>query len=147
MTVPLRRSDDGACAQGETARADFHPRILGILGGVSCLPLAQGLRRALLVAAAHDGDNDTAEMGVLVLAEDDSIELANAAAQGWLAELRQPEHAHLPFVIQAVASRARRARRAMGAALQPVHGSGRRRDGGSSRPDRRLAPGRLVAPP
>jgi hypothetical protein len=48
-------------------------------------------------------------MGVLVLTEDDSVELANAAAQGWLAELREPEHAHLPIVIQAVASRARRA--------------------------------------
>jgi DNA-binding CsgD family transcriptional regulator len=62
-----------------------------------------------LVAAVHDGNNDNAEMGVLVLAEDDSIELVNAAAQGWLAQLREPEHAHLPIVIQAVASRARRA--------------------------------------
>jgi hypothetical protein len=100
-----------------------------------------------LVAAVHDGNNDNAEMGVLVLVEDDSIELANAAVQGWLAELRQPEDAHLPIVIQAVASRARRAAAGTGAGLQPVRASGRHQGGGSSRPDRRLAPGRLVAPP
>ena len=92
----------------EAGTADFTPDDAQLIASLSG-PLAQGLRRALLVAAVKDGNNDNAEVGVLVLAEDDSIELANAAAQEWLDELRQPEHAHLPIVIQAVATRARRA--------------------------------------
>jgi len=134
----------------EAGRTDFTPddaQLIALLSG----PLAQGLRRALLVAAVHDGNNDNAEMGVLVLAEDDSIELANAAAQGWLAVLRQPGHAHLPIVIQAVRESAapRRAapRRATGAAPQPVHGSERRRVGGRRDRIDAFAPGPLVAPP
>ena len=95
-------------AAREAGTADFTPDDAQLIASLSG-PLAQGLRRALLVAAVKDGNHDNAEVGVLVLAEDDSIELANAAAQEWLDELRQPEHAHLPIVIQAVATRARRA--------------------------------------
>jgi DNA-binding NarL/FixJ family response regulator len=69
--------------------------------------LADGLRRAaLLDATAADA---ACETGLLVLAPDDSVEMANAAADRWLdalAEQVSPAR-HLPVVVHAVACRAR----------------------------------------
>jgi DNA-binding CsgD family transcriptional regulator/GAF domain-containing protein len=72
--------------------------------------LADGLRHATLLgdAAAADVD-DTA--GLLVLAADDTVEIANRAADRWLDELRAGDRPgpRLPLVVRAVAHRARHA--------------------------------------
>ena len=69
--------------------------------------LAEGLRRALLLGELSVSD-ETA-VGLILLADDNSIEQASPAARELLEELG-PEGAgreHVPIVIQAVASRAR----------------------------------------
>jgi DNA-binding CsgD family transcriptional regulator len=79
----------------------------GFLASVSG-HLAEGLQRALLFTAlsAHPDDADA---GLFVLADDNSVQLGNAAGQRWLDELRggDGDRNHLPIVIHAVASRAR----------------------------------------
>lgn len=71
-------------------------------------PLAEGLRRALLLddlAEAHESG-----VGVLLLADDNSIEVADANARDLLVELGSSEHTDrepVPIVVQAVANRAR----------------------------------------
>lgn len=71
-------------------------------------PLADGIRRAMLLGGSAGEDLD---LGVLVLAADDSVEMANPAAQHWLDELRSVNRpgARLPLVIHAVAGRTRQA--------------------------------------
>ncbi len=69
--------------------------------------LAEGLRRALLLTPVA-GDVDDQDSGLLLLADDDSVELANPAARRWLAELDGDDpDGPLPVVIRAVAQRAR----------------------------------------
>jgi DNA-binding CsgD family transcriptional regulator len=71
-------------------------------------PLADGIRRAMLLGGSAGEDLD---LGVLVLAADDSVEMANRAAQRWLDELRSVNRpgARLPLVIHVVAGRTRQA--------------------------------------
>jgi DNA-binding CsgD family transcriptional regulator len=71
-------------------------------------PLADGLRRAALLGdAAVDGDDVAA---LIVLAADDTVEMANSAADQRLDELGVGDrHPRLPLVVRAVAHRARRA--------------------------------------
>ncbi len=78
-------------------------RFLASLAGV----LADGVRRALLGSIVADDESGT---GLLVLAPDGSVELANREADHWIGALSHlPEHAApLPSVIHAVADRARR---------------------------------------
>ncbi len=99
-------------------------------------PLADGLRRAALLgdATADDGDdsNDGDEAGLLVLAADNTVEIANRAADRWLDELGAGDRrgANLPLVVQAVASRTRRAAVAdgeSGAGASPGNGAARAR--------------------
>jgi len=71
--------------------------------------LADGLRRAALIGDAVDGgDGDT---GLLVLAADGTVEMANPAAGRWLDELGAGDRpgGHLPLAVRAAASRARAA--------------------------------------
>ena len=72
--------------------------------------VAEGLRRAILLTAlSAAGDDDEEPDGLVLLAGDNSITVANPAAERWLAELRaggRPGE-HLPPVMVAVASRAR----------------------------------------
>ena len=73
--------------------------------------LAEGLRRAVLLTAlsADDGEDEHAA-GLIVLAADDSILLADASAEHWLARLATTESGgYLPPVVAAVANRARTA--------------------------------------
>lgn len=81
--------------------------------------LADGLRRATLHnAPAKPRCKDLEPAGFVLFAPDNSIALANAAAEDWLAELREAGPAEpLPPVISAVASPARSvaARRTAGA--------------------------------
>ena len=69
--------------------------------------LAEGLRRAMLhtLSAARD---DVGSAGLVLLAADNSIAVADTAADAWLAELGATgPDASLPPVVTAVASRAR----------------------------------------
>jgi DNA-binding CsgD family transcriptional regulator len=85
----------------------FTPAEAGFVGSLSG-HLAEGLQRALQLTtlSAHADDADA---GLLVLADDNSVELGNSAGQLWLDELRSGggDRHHLPIVIHAVASRAR----------------------------------------
>ncbi len=79
---------------------------LASLSGV----LAEGLRRAILFGALP-AEDEGLEPGLVLLAEDHSVEQANRAAQRWLADL-EPDAARgqgLPIVVHAVADRARMA--------------------------------------
>ncbi len=71
--------------------------------------LAEGVRRAVLLASlAPSGEphgHDEGEVGLLLLADDNSVVTADPTARMWLADLRPG--AHLPPVVTAVASRAR----------------------------------------
>ena len=72
--------------------------------------LAEGIRLSVLLTAVTQAPAEV-DAGLLVLAADNSIEMANAAAQRWLDELgtRGTNGGPLPSVVQAVASRARSA--------------------------------------
>jgi DNA-binding CsgD family transcriptional regulator len=71
--------------------------------------LADGLRRAALLGDAVDGSDD--DTGLLVLAADGTVEMANPAAGRWLDELGAGDRpgGHLPLAVRAAASRARAA--------------------------------------
>jgi DNA-binding CsgD family transcriptional regulator len=70
--------------------------------------LGEGLRRAIFISSVS-GDEDDIDAGLLLLADDNSIEMANTPAQAWLADLRGDggQDEHLPLVIQTVADQAR----------------------------------------
>jgi DNA-binding CsgD family transcriptional regulator len=91
----------------ERGRPHFAPaevRCVAALAG----PLAEGLRRALLLGEL--AENAHTALGLVLLAEDDSIERMNAAAGELLDELGTVDvggRARVPIVIQAVANRAR----------------------------------------
>jgi DNA-binding CsgD family transcriptional regulator len=89
-------------------RENFAPEDATLVSSVSAY-LAEGLRRAmLLTAVSPEHANDAEPAGLLLLASDDSITLADAVAEGWLAELRESSRGQpLPPVVAAVASRAR----------------------------------------
>jgi DNA-binding CsgD family transcriptional regulator len=80
-------------------------RFVASLAGV----LADGLRRAALIGDAVDGGDD--DTGLLVLAADGTVEMANPAAGRWLDELGAGDRAggHLPLAVRATASQARAA--------------------------------------
>jgi hypothetical protein len=82
-----------------------HPRIL--LASLTS-DLAEGLRRALLLTAMS-ADEAEVGPGLVLLAGDNSIELANPAARIWLAELQDGGESdeRLPVVVHTVADRAR----------------------------------------
>jgi GAF domain-containing protein len=65
--------------------------------------LGEGLRRAILLTGLSEGeDAPDVGAGLLVLAPDGSIEMANPAAELWLAELRRGRSPRggLPFVVR-----------------------------------------------
>jgi DNA-binding CsgD family transcriptional regulator len=88
---------------------DFAPGDADIVASLT-EHLAEGLRRGLLTSAlqARPADGEDS-VGFLVLAPDNSILQANAAARSWLAELRGPTPSSdvPPASVGAVASRAR----------------------------------------
>ena len=93
--------------------------------------LAEGLRRAVLLGGL--AVSDAAAAGLVLLADDNSIEQVNPLAGELLAELG-PEDAggeHVPLVVQAVASRARsiaagetQASPSLGPGSKPVRAAG-----------------------
>ena len=89
-------------------REPFSPAEVALVASLSHY-LAEGLRRAMLVNALGGERNDHDDpAGIAVLAADNSLALADSAAESWLAELggTGPD-APLPPVVTAVASRAR----------------------------------------
>jgi DNA-binding NarL/FixJ family response regulator len=93
----------------EAHRPHFTPGEVQFVSSLAGL-LADGLQRATLLRPATDNapiaDGDT---GLVLLAPDDTVEMANRAADLWLDELA-PGHgpsARLPAALRAVASRAR----------------------------------------
>ena len=99
----------GALTLGRASdREPFTPAEVALVASVS-RHLAEGVRRALLLTAPaaerHDHDESA---GVVLLAADNSITLADSMAESWLAELGATgPDAPLPPVVTAVATRAR----------------------------------------
>ena len=89
-------------------RDDFTPEDAALVGSVSH-HLAEGLRRAILLRAlSAERPEDEGSAGLALIAADNSIAEADAAAEMWLAELRESSgRGALPPVVAAVASRAR----------------------------------------
>ena len=70
-------------------------------------PLADGLRRAMVLG---DATVDRDDAGLVVLAPDNTIEMANRAADRWLGELdANGRCGELPIVVHSVATRTRHA--------------------------------------
>jgi DNA-binding CsgD family transcriptional regulator len=90
----------------EAGSPDFTPVDARLLESLS-EPLADGLRRAMLLAAAGQG-SDVPEPGLLLLADDGSIEASNGSARQWLDELGADPTpgALLPVALRAVGLRA-----------------------------------------
>jgi DNA-binding CsgD family transcriptional regulator len=97
----------GIVLMHEAGRAHFSQADVRLVASLSA-HLAEGLRRAMLVTALS-GEEEDAGTGLILLADDNSIEVANHAAQVWLAELRERgAPADLaPLVVHTVADRAR----------------------------------------
>ena len=71
----------------EARRPHFSTAEVGLVAALAAT-LADGVRRAMLVdGGVGDGPSDT---GFVVLAADDTVELANPAAERWLEELSPP---------------------------------------------------------
>jgi DNA-binding CsgD family transcriptional regulator len=104
----------------ERGRPNFGPRESGLVASLS-RALAEGIRRAGVLAEVTSGAPGGAEpgVGVLLLGEDNSVELADGTAQAWLEELGGRP---VPSVVDAVANRARAAARgaAVGGADLPA---------------------------
>lgn len=92
----------------ETSRPPFARTDVRFVASVSGL-VAGGLRRAALLHA-ETAARDDSDIGFVVLAPDETIELCNRAAQSWLEELDPARAAigQLPIVVSAVASQTRR---------------------------------------
>ncbi len=95
--LTLLRGDDGS---------HFGPADSATVASVSGV-LAEGVRRATLLAGGPRAEVP-GDAGLAVLARDNSLVTADAAAERWLAELQETgAGAPLPPVVSAVASRAR----------------------------------------
>lgn len=91
----------------ENRRSDFAPNDVRFLASLAPI-LAEGVRRATL--ADTPGHGDSRPTGFLVLAPDDTVQLANPVAARWMDELFPPgpRRTPLPAAIRAVAVQARR---------------------------------------
>ena len=89
----------------EENRPHFAPADVRFLAGVAGL-IADGLRRSLLLDDARQGAGD---VGMLILDADDSVTMANPAAQCWLDALGTGDRTgtRLPVVIPAVVRQVR----------------------------------------
>jgi DNA-binding CsgD family transcriptional regulator len=98
----------GIVLMREAGRPDFTPADANRLASLTG-DLGEGLRRAIFVSSVSGDEDDDIDAGLLLLADDNSIEMANTPAQEWLADLREDggRDEHLPFVVQTVADQAR----------------------------------------
>ena len=99
----------GIVLMREAGAAFFTPADATLVAWLS-RNLAEGLRRAILLAAVAADDAKELDAGLLLLADDNSIEMSSRSARLWLDELREsgaPEE-HLPVGIRTVADQARK---------------------------------------
>ncbi len=88
-------------------RAGFAPGDADLVESVT-VPLAEGLRRAMLLNDPRQGGEDERADGFVMLGSDNSIVFADLPAETWLADLAGDRRADsLPPVVAAVAARAR----------------------------------------
>src|SRR6266511_1389606 len=101
----------------EATRPHFTPADVRFVASLAPT-LADGVRRATLMADATDGVGRP-ETGLLVLTADDSIDVANPAAEEWIDELTPARRASLPLpvAIRAVVAQTRRVAAGTGGAL------------------------------
>jgi DNA-binding CsgD family transcriptional regulator len=93
------------CLHRENATAGFGARDIAVVRRIGP-HLAEGMRRTLLTPAVHPVASDSG-LGIVVLAADLSVQSINAAAESWLARIRDedwPSSHSLPLVVQAVAT-------------------------------------------
>lgn len=97
----------GLVLMRERGRANFTPAETKAVATLAA-ELAEGLRRAILLGAPPADEPENGP-GLAILDEDNSLELANAAAEYWLAELDGDLTGgdSVPIAIRAVADRAR----------------------------------------
>ena len=88
----------------EVGSPHFTPKDASLLASLSSY-LAEGLRRAILLASLKEEKTSDSAVGLLILTDENSIESANLAARVWLDELGSDDR--LPVAIRAVAGRAR----------------------------------------
>ena len=107
------RASDAATWGGLTLgraldREPFAPADVALVASLSGY-LAQGLKRAMLLTARSAEQRDVARSaGLVLLAPDNSISMADATAEAWLAELTTTgPDTPVPPVVTAVAGRAR----------------------------------------
>ncbi|MPY92305.1 MAG: hypothetical protein GEV08_04330 [Acidimicrobiia bacterium] len=88
-------------------RTNFTPAEVRFLASLTPI-LADGVRRATLFTGTRPGDRTAT--GFLVVAADDTVELANPAAEQWVDELTPspPPRTALPAAIRGVVAQARR---------------------------------------
>jgi hypothetical protein len=132
--------DTGTCGgvtlMREAGRANFEPADAAAVASLA-RHVVDGIRWAMLLGEAPPGGEDRDELGLVVLAEDDSIVMTNGPALEWLDELGDDEpDGPLPAVIRAVARRARPRPGSPRARASRAVGCGRPRAGGCSCADR-----------
>jgi DNA-binding CsgD family transcriptional regulator len=109
LRVVLRaagRSWGVMCLHREEAAAGFDEQEIALVRRIGP-HVAEGMRRALLTATAVEGTQPAAGIGIVVLAADLAVKSINAAAESWLARIRDedwPSTHPLPLVVQGLAS-------------------------------------------
>ncbi|MPZ53733.1 MAG: LuxR family transcriptional regulator [Acidimicrobiia bacterium] len=94
----------------ESTSRDFTPTEVRFVASLAPI-LAEGVRRIMLRTNTVKSDDARVDTGFLVIADDDSIEVANDAAEQWIAQLtaNAGASASLPVAIRAVVAQTRAA--------------------------------------
>jgi DNA-binding CsgD family transcriptional regulator len=94
------------CLHREQASAGFDDKEIALVRRIGP-HIAEGMRRALVADTAADGPPLEAGIGIVVLDADLSVQTINAAAESWLARIREedwPTTDGLPLVVQGLAT-------------------------------------------
>lgn len=105
---------DGAATWGaltllrEAGRPHFAPGEVRFAASLACL-LAEGLRRAAMLGGARRHVDHDRDAGIIVVAPDETVEMANREADLWLDEIEVAGRrgVPLPVVVRSVAGKAR----------------------------------------
>jgi DNA-binding CsgD family transcriptional regulator len=109
LRVVLRaagRSWGVMCLHREQGSAGFDEQEVALVRRIGP-HIAEGMRRALVAATAVEGTAPEAGIGIVVLDADLSVQSINAAAESWLARIRDedwPSPDLLPLVVQGLAA-------------------------------------------
>ncbi len=94
------------CLHRESAAAGFDAQEIAVVRRIGP-HVAEGMRRALLTGAVIDTEPSAPGIGIVVLGPDLSVQSINAAAESWLARIRDedwPSSHPLPLVVQGLAT-------------------------------------------